>query len=329
MRKKLLLAVLALIAISGLVFAQAKTSLNVQSNQVGARVYLNDNLAGYTTPNFSTLVVPGLYRIRVTKDGFPEFKTTVVVGQSPITIMANLGGGGTPPMPQPPQPPIPQPNPPSVKHQLSIETNVGGAQVYLNGSFAGTTPFVSFLHPGTYYIVVRMDGYEEYTKTVKLSGSYRFYASLDPLSLPVYIDVANVPGAMIYRDSTLIGGAPYRGNWMPGNYSIRITAPGFADYNDRISLSGPLTLQATLFPLLIDYEIKIPETFATFEGKPVSFKDVEIYLDGRRLESPFGKAIPGNHRITLFLGNLRFETDFQLTAGRIASIEPFFGINTR
>jgi len=91
LRRKLCLIAFILIALGGLVFAQAKTSLNIQSNQVGARVYINDNLAGYTSPSFSTLVAPGLYRIRVSKDGFPEFKTTVVIGQSPITIVAYLG----------------------------------------------------------------------------------------------------------------------------------------------------------------------------------------------------------------------------------------------
>ena len=310
----------------GLVFAQAKTSLNIQSNQTGARVYINDNLAGYTTPSFSTLVVPGLYRIRVAKDGFPEFKTTVVVGQSPITIVAYLGGSA-PPTHQPPQPPIPQPGPQMSSHMLSIDTNIGGAQVYINGGFAGITPFVTYLHQGNYYVVIRLDGYEDYTKNVNLGGSYRIHASLKPLSLPIYIDATNVPGAAIYRDSSLIGSAPYRGNWMPGSYSIRITAPGYADYAERINVTGPLTIQVPLSPLLVDYEIRIPEFFATLQGKPVRFKDVELYLDGKRLESSFGKAVPGTHRITMFLADLRFETDFELIAGKPASIEPFFGIS--
>lgn len=326
MKRRIIFAVLIILALGGPVFAQAKTSLNIQSNQVGARVYLNDNLAGYTSPNFSTLVSPGLYRIRVAKDGFPEFKTTVVIGQSPITIMANLGGSLPPPH-QPPQPPLPPPVPPMTKHQLSIDTDVGGAQVYINGAFAGITPFVTFMHSGSYYVVIRLDGYEDYTKNVNLGGSYRIHASLKPLSLPVYIDATNAPGAVVYRDSTLLGSVPYRGNWMPGSYSLRIVAPGYVDYAERVNVSGPLTIQTALTPLLIDYEIKIPEFFATLEGKAVRFNDVEMYLDGKRLESPFGKASYGTHRITMFLDGLRFEANFELTPGKPASIEPFFGIN--
>lgn len=326
MKKRVLLAALALLALQSLVFAQAKTSLNVQSNQAGARVYLNDNLAGYTSPNFSTLVVPGQYRIRVTKDGFSDFSTTVVVGQSPVTIIAYLGG---PPPSQPPKPPVTPPPPPAAKHQLSVESNVGGAQVYLNGAYAGTTPFSAMLMPSTYSIVIRLDGYEEYTRTVKLGESYRLHATLNPVSLPVYIDASNVPGATIYRDSSLMGNVPYRGAWMPGSYSIRITAPGYADFTDRIFMSGPLTMQVSLTPLLIDYEIRIPEPFATLAGKSVGFRDLQIYLDGRHLDSPFGKAVQGTHRMTIFFGDLRFETDFDLAPGRFALIEPKFGISIR
>lgn len=327
MRKKIFLALVVLVAAQSLLFAQSKTSLNIQSNQVGARVYLNDNLAGYTTPNFSTLVNPGMYTVKVAKDGFPDFKTTVVVGQSPITIVANLGSIPVPP--HSPPPPMPQPIPPSAKHQLTIETNVRGAQIYINGAFVGYTPFVSFYHPGTYSISIRLNGYEEYSRSIKLGGAYRLYASLDPLPYPVYIDAANISGASIYRDSVFIGNTPYRGTWMPGSYSIRITAPGYNDYIDRVSVSGPLTLQASLVGAFVDYEIRIPASFAIRGNRALSFNDFVIYLDDRRIDSPYGRAVPGAHRLTMILDDLRLETDFELSQGRPLVIEPFFGVHLR
>ena len=338
MRKRTFLAAFVLlVALPGLIFAQAKTSLNVQSNQTGATVYLNDKLAGYASPNFSTLVVPGTYKIKVAKDGFSDFSTTIHVGNTPITVYANLGGRPSqppapppqPPAPQPQKPPFPQPVPPAPRYQLSIESNVGGAQVYLNGSYSGNTPFVSYLHPGTYSVTVRLDGYEDYTRTIKLNGSYQIRANLNPVSLPVYISATNVTGASLYRDSTYIGSLPYRGEWMPGNYTIRIVAPGYTDYIDRISLNGPLTMQLSLSPNFVDYQIAIPELFATLAGRPIGFQDMTIYLDGRRLDSPFGKVIPGTHRFTLMLGDLRFETDFDVLPGKFATIEPFLGISIR
>ena len=325
MKKRMLLAIVALVALQGFVFAQSKTSLNIRCNQIGARVYLNDNLAGYTTPDFSFLVSPGMYTVRVAKEGYPEFKTTVVVGQNPITIVASLGNIPVPPPPSPP--PMPQPNPPSTRYQLTIEANVQGAQVFINGAFVGHTPFVSYYHPGTYSISIRLNGYEEYSRSIKLGGSYRLYATLDPLSYPVSIDATNVPGASVFRDSVFVGSTPYRGSWTPGSYSLRITAPGYDDFTDRVSVNGPLTMQASLLPSVVDFEIRIPAFFAFLGDKPLSFKDFVIYLDGRRIDSPYGRTAPGAHKLTATINGLRFETDFNIPQGRSLVIEPFFGVH--
>jgi hypothetical protein len=258
--KKGILAVIAFVALSGLVFAQAKTSLSVRCDQMGAGVYLNDSLIGYTSPNFSALVSPGQYSVRVSKDGFHEFRTTVIIGKSPITILATLGGMASPGGAQMSPP---QPFHPEVMSQLTVDSNVKGAQVYLNGSFAGETPFVSFLDSGTYSIVVRLEGYEDYTNMVKVNGHYQLYATLAPKSR------------------------------------------------------------------LIDYEIKIPEYFTVKGKNPARFSDLEIYLDGKRLESAFGKTTPGSHRLTLVSRDLRLENNFELVPGRAASIELFLGVSVR
>ena len=176
MRKRILFAALFAL-LSCMAFAQTKTSLSVQCSQGGAGVYLNDNLIGYTSPNFSALVLPGEYSVRVSKTGFADFRTTVIIGRSPITILATLGGPASPGW-TPPFQPIP--SPPGLKSSMSIDSNVAGAKVYLNGSFAGATPFFAFLNPGIYSIVVSHEGYEDYTSTVRLSDRYQLHATLAP-----------------------------------------------------------------------------------------------------------------------------------------------------
>lgn len=334
MRKRILFVALALLALGSLGFAQAKISLTIQSNQSGARVYLNDNLAGYTSPNFSVSVFPGTYTIRVVKDGFPEFRTKVVALQNPIIIVANLGGSPqTPPTPPAPIPPSPKPvspslpGPPSPSYRLSIDANVRGARAYINGSYAGTTPFAVSLPPGTYSISIRLDGYEDYTTTLRLSGPYYLYATLSSLQFSVYINAVNVPGASIYRDSTYIGNTPYRGTWARGSYLIRITAPGYADYAERTFVDGSTNMQVTLTPLPVDYEIRIPGNFMPSWKKSAKFNDLEIYLDGMRLESLYGKTMPGTHKIALVYKDLRLENDFEIEPGKPATIELSLGIN--
>ena len=257
MRKRILIAAIAIMALYSPVFAQAKTSLLVQCNQSGAQVFLNDSLAGYTSPDFSALVLPGNYRIRVVKNGFPEFMAMILIGRTPVTIVATLGGathsGGT-------QLPPPQTFP-NTKSQLIIDSNVPGAQVFLDGAFAGKTPFDSYLNPGTYHVIVRLEGYEDFSNTVILNGRHQLHATMASKSR------------------------------------------------------------------FIEYEIKIPEYFITRWKKPAKFGDLEIYLDGKRLQSAFGKTTPGTHRLALVSSELRLESDFELAPGRSASIELFLGIN--
>ena len=311
---------LVFLAGTSIVFAQSKTSLNIQSNQVGAKVYLNDNLAGYTTPNFSALVTPGLYYIKVTKDGFPDFKTTVVVGSTPITITANFGSS------QPPTPPTP---PAPVQHQLSVDSNVRNAQVYIDKAFVGTTPYVGFYKPGYYTITITVPGYEDYSQRINLTSSFKLYATLNLLPLPVYFDVNNVKGAAVYRDGQFMGTTPYSGSWLPGNYNLRVSAPGFADYNERVALSGPLVMQISLAPLLVDYEIRVPDYFLLIPGSPAMYRNLQLYLDGRRVDQLYGKAMPGKHVLTMFINDLKLEAEFELIGGKPVIIEPFFGIRVQ
>ena len=341
MIKKISLVLAAFLVLAAPLFAQNKTSLNIQSNVTGARVYLNDKLAGYTTPNFSLLVVQGTYRLRVTKDGYPDFATTVMVGQNPVNIVANLGGGSAGgPSTLPPPTTVPPP-PPVVKHQLTVESDRWGTQVFINGSFVGNTPFNTVLNPGTYTVVLRLDGFEDHVRTVSLNGPSRIQATMQPRAVSVYIDAQNAPGTAVYRDSVLVGTTPYQAVWMPGNYTIRLSAPGYMEYVDKIALSGPLTLQMSLVPIMVDFEIRLPEFVAASpgnsgsaggpnsQGKPFRSPDIELYMDGRRLDSAFGRAAPGKHRLTMIFGGYRFESDFELVAGKPVLIEPFLALSVR
>lgn len=337
MKKKFSIALLILLALGSLVFAQAKVQVTVQCDQVGARVYLNGNLAGYTSPNLSFSVFPGSYTLSVVKDGFAEYQTTFTAFQSPVVIVARLSGSPqTPPAPTPPPatpvspgvptPPAAPPVPPVQNCRLTIDTNVDGARVYINGSFAGTTPFSTTLPKGSYSVVLRLDGYEEFARTVRLTSSYTLTANLVPYQFPVFINAINVPNASIYRDYTYVGNAPYKGTWGFGSYVVRISAPGYMEYSERIFVNGPVNLQVSLSPLMVDFEIKLPESFSSSWKKLGKFGELEVYLDGARLDSLRGKTMPGTHRITLVYRDLRLEGDCQILPGKSATIEFSLGV---
>ncbi|MDP2792195.1 MAG: PEGA domain-containing protein [Rectinemataceae bacterium] len=321
--KRALFALLALIILAaGSVSAQSKTSLNIQSNQTGAQVFINDRLVGYTNPGFSFLVQPGRYDIRVTKEGYPDFKTSVSVGSSPVTVIANLGPGG------PPNPPttIPLPPPPPPRATLSVTANAPGAQVWINGSFAGNAPFSTSLPPGSYTLSVRADGYSEFRQDIVVNGPVRITASLYPLGYEVYIDSPGIHSAEVYRNSTWVGTTPYRDTWAPGYYTVTVRAPGYNDFYNNFTLSAPKHLQANLQSSTVPYEIHLPEALSERDSKGPKWKQFKIYIDNNPVYSTYGSIVPGRHTFTLELGGISFDSTFQVTQGKPCVIEPGFTV---
>lgn len=321
MKRYIGLILLVCLLVSGL-SAQAKTALTIQSNVNGARVYIEDKLAGYTNPNFSVLLLPGTYKVRVSMDGYPDFSTTVVLGNTPVTIIATLGNTPVPPAPPPPPPP-------PRAHLLQIQSNVAGAQVYINGSYAGTVPFAVSYPAGSYQIEVRAPGYDSYFRTVQLTGPVSFFASLLRATFPVSINLNNNIRAAVYIDDSYVGQTPYYGFLSPGSYTIRISATGYRDYVERIRVNGPMTLQIVLQPALVEYEVRLPQSFMDMFGRKLDMKDFDIYIDNKYQKSLRGVLEPGTHTLAIEFRNFRFETQFEVRLGNPVVIEPFFGVMVR
>jgi hypothetical protein len=114
----------------------------------------------------SARVTPGQHTITVRAPGLPDWEQRInVTGNQ--TIVANLRN--------------------VVEHQLSINSNIQGAQVYIDGNALGNTSFSVRLRPGTYEIRVARDGYQDYTATVTLNGNQDIYADLQPLLARVQV----------------------------------------------------------------------------------------------------------------------------------------------
>lgn len=66
-------------------------------------------------------------------------------------------------------------NPPVLKGSIQVISNPTGAMVYLNNEYKGKTPSqgymdISDLNPGTYYLLLRLSGYWDYSSTVTVTG---------------------------------------------------------------------------------------------------------------------------------------------------------------
>lgn len=126
---------------------QGDGTINISTNPSRADIYLNNRHIGKGP--ISTQLKAGEYRIKVQKEGFkPETKTVTIKTNKRTNLMFildNLGG------------------------QIDVTSNPEGAQILLNHSLYGITPFtIKGLQSGQYEITLKKEGYSDWRQTLFL-----------------------------------------------------------------------------------------------------------------------------------------------------------------
>lgn len=310
----LLLAVLLVFSAPSL-FAQAKGAFSIICNVTGAQVYLNGELAGYTKPTFAVLLRPGQYTVRVAYKGYQDFKTTIQMTSNPLTLNVNLGQGA-----------VQQPPPPS-RFPLTVTANVVGAQVYLNNSLVGNAPVNVQVEPGGYTIRVSAGGYQDYAAVVNVSGNTAHNAVLQPAMLQLTI-TANVNGAQVFLNNALVGTTPFAGQFAPGSYAVRVTAPGYTDASTVVNLTKNEALALMLQTGFVSLNVNINPAYLDPQNKN-ALAQVKVFIDGQFVNG-FSFQLPtGKHNIRISSGGLSFAADFDFAPGRTYTIEPMLTLNVR
>ncbi|RLF80737.1 hypothetical protein DRN44_06785 [Thermococci archaeon] len=137
-------------------------TLEISSSPSGAKIYVNGEYKRVTPLTLS--LMPGTYEVRITKDGYEDY-----------TGMVGVKTGETRSISVTLKP---------VYGFLSVNSNPPGAEVYINGNYAGTTPLEDYkLSPGEYEVKIKKDGYEEYSKIVTITAgkTTTFSALLTPI----------------------------------------------------------------------------------------------------------------------------------------------------
>ena len=143
------------------------------------------------------------------------------------------------------------------KGALSILCNVTGARVYLNGELAGYTKptFSVLLKPGQYTLRVTLDRYRTFNTIIQMTAN--------PLTLNVFLEpegavqrpivtrftltvTTNVAGAEVFLNNSPVGEAPLSLQVERGNYSVRVSAPGYQDYLAAVNVNGHTVVNAVL-----------------------------------------------------------------------------------
>ena len=200
---------------SGDVSRPSQATLAVESDPSGADVYLDGSFQGTTPLRFTSQ--PGRRTIRIERSGYETYQTTVRLSPGESRRI--------------------DPDLQRIRRTGSVrfESSPSGAEVYVNGSYQGTTPIGStVLDAGSYEVRFELSGYGSETAAVRVdAGSQQTVRrTLAPLRGSLRI-TANVGGAQAFLNGRSVGtiasgsGRLDVGSLEPGRYQITLVAPGF------------------------------------------------------------------------------------------------------
>jgi hypothetical protein len=221
--------------------------LSVTSDPPGAKIYLNGENTGRTTPTTLDGLSPGKrVNLALFQKGYEDWRRTVTVeGDKTVPVYASLKKepSATPPPPPPPPPTPPKetkkeetakkpeekprqpPPPPPVREpaeekpvaaagkpgSLAVTSDPSGADVYINSEYKGKTPLrVNDVSPGTVKVAVSKDGYMKQTQTVKIGpGENKSTGTikLGGMFGEIYVN-SSPPRATVIFDGTITSKTP-------------------------------------------------------------------------------------------------------------------------
>ena len=76
-----------------------------------------------------------------------------------------------------------------ISKTLTVNSNINGANVIINGQQYGQTPLTTSLNPGSYNVQVTYPGYKTYNISVNLNSDQTIYANLEPnIAIKIWIN---------------------------------------------------------------------------------------------------------------------------------------------
>lgn len=206
---------------------------------------------------------------------------------------------------------------------LRVNCNVKGASIYINGSLRKEkTNAVVELAPGTYSVRITKNGYSEYRNQVTVAQDTTLNVRLEANQARLTV-VVNVRNSNLFVDNRAYGGnSPFRLDLEPGRHTIRVTADGYYDYYETVTVNRDSTIRVNLEPVRISVTIVIPDNI--LKDKRNGYRSVDVYIDGRRQNGLNFELNPGSHTIAVESGGFYIERTYTFDSGENYTIKPVF-----
>ena len=217
----------------------------------GSYVYLADELIGQA-PLKTDRLASGTYSIRLIKDLYKSYETTVTVTDGNVTTIS----------------PVLQAD--FARVTLSVDN---GAEIWVNGEHKGSGSWTGDLATGSYLVECRKANHRSTSDNINVSADMpsRRITLKVPSPINGSLSISSAPDfAEVYLDGTHIGQTPlYLPETLIGSHTLKLTKSGCADWTGNVSVA----------------EGQIAEINATLQsGASVTFTSnvsgAQLYLDG-------------------------------------------------
>ncbi|OAA31400.1 hypothetical protein AT15_07850 [Kosmotoga arenicorallina S304] len=255
-----------------------KFSVGIDSNPSNAKVYIDGVYRGVTP--LSVELTVGAHTLELEKENYEKYTETINVS-GPVSKFINLRFLG---------------------YLLSISSDPSNAEVYISGEYVGNTPLQKRVSKGWYRIVVKKDGYQEYSKLINISNDANLKVNLERITPPegtVFMNYAQ-ERVNIYVDGVFYGVSPGSIKLQPGSHKILAVKTGYQtqEYNLNVNAGSEYYLSISLIPEMKPVILRITTSPA----------DARVFINGEEIgKSPITVDLdPGYYELLIIKEGYHF-----------------------
>ncbi len=160
---------------------------------------------------------------------------------------------------------------------LEINSNPQGAEVYIFGNYAGTTPLTINSKVGSYLIDIKLAGYDDISLTAEINAGQVTPVDAQFEAFVSYstITVGSSPNnAEVYLDGQYVGNSPVSGSIETGEHEIELVLEGYQTFNRTIYVDAGQTV--VLNPIL-EAVVQTPEPSVEYSTELDEFTGINLF----------------------------------------------------